>query len=137
MPSFIPPFRNDSGKTLMDKVEDGILPLINLVFLLLLFFIAVGHLSDDPLPPLPATPAEGDTSAPAADIVIDEKNRWLINQQIVNADQLAQKLPAPDDAKPLRVAAYADISMEELESLFRELEKAGYDKLSLLTEPTL
>lgn len=32
-----PPFT--SGKTLMERVEDALLPLINLVFLLLMFFI--------------------------------------------------------------------------------------------------
>ena len=48
-----PPFT--SGKTLMERVEDALLPLINLVFLLLMFFIVAGQLTDDPLPELPAT----------------------------------------------------------------------------------
>ena len=39
-----PPFT--SGKTLMERVEDALLPLINLVFLLLMFFIVAGQLAD-------------------------------------------------------------------------------------------
>ena len=37
-----PPFT--SGKTLMERVEDALLPLINLVFLLLMFFAFSGLL---------------------------------------------------------------------------------------------
>ncbi|MDX1551890.1 MAG: biopolymer transporter ExbD, partial [Marinobacter sp.] len=44
-----------SGKSLMERLEDALLPLINLVFLLLMFFIVAGQLSDTPLPDLPGT----------------------------------------------------------------------------------
>ena len=37
-----------SGKSLMERLEDALLPLINLVFLLLMFFIVAGQLVGHP-----------------------------------------------------------------------------------------
>ena len=54
MNELVPP-PGTSGKGLLDRVEDALLPLINLVFLLLMFFIVAGQLTNNPLPELPGT----------------------------------------------------------------------------------
>lgn len=60
------PSPSTSGKSLMERVEDALLPLINLVFLLLMFFIVAGQLADDPLPDLPAAPPSSELRATVA-----------------------------------------------------------------------
>lgn len=128
-----PPFT--SGKSLMERVEDALLPLINLVFLLLMFFIVAGQLADDPLPDLPATPPGAEQQSPHADLLVDAEGHWQISGETLDAQTLLQRLPEPDTENPLKIAAAGNIAMADLESLLRTLEKGGYEEILLLTEP--
>ena len=134
MTELVPP-PSTSGKSLMERVEDALLPLINLVFLLLMFFIVAGQLADDPLPDLPATPASTEQQSPHADLLIDSQGHWYINGETLNAQTLLQRLPERDTQNPLKIAAAGSITMADLEALFRTLERGGYEDILLLTEP--
>ncbi|MBU2955062.1 ExbD/TolR family protein [Marinobacter sp. F3R08] len=128
-----PPFT--SGKSLMERVEDALLPLINLVFLLLMFFIVAGQLADTPLPELPATARAVDQQSPHADLVVKADGEWSIAGEVVAKDALLTHLPEPQEKQPLRIAADESITMADLETLFRLLERGGYVDILLLTEP--
>jgi biopolymer transport protein ExbD len=128
-----PPFT--SGKTLMERVEDALLPLINLVFLLLMFFIVAGQLTDDPLPELPTTQQAEDQQSPCADMIVSAEGEWRVDGELLDRESLVARLPTPDEEQPLKIAASEGISMADLEALFRLLEKAGYQDVLLLTEP--
>lgn len=134
MTELVPP-PSTSGKSLMERVEDALLPLINLVFLLLMFFIVAGQLADDPLPELPATPASAEQQSPHADLFVDAGGNWQINGNTLDAQTLLQQLPEPQAENPLKIAAASSISMADLESLLRTLEQGGYEEIILLTEP--
>lgn len=121
----------------MERVEDALLPLINLVFLLLMFFIAAGQIADDQLPDLPISSAIEQNKTPQADMVITSDGEWQIAGTTVSNDTLFEKLPAPNQEQPLRIAAAASLSMTELETLFRKLEQGDYREIILLTEPAL
>ncbi|MDC0661129.1 ExbD/TolR family protein [Marinobacter sp. SS21] len=135
MDSLVPP-PPGSGKGLMERVEDSLLPLINLVFLLLMFFIVAGQLSNDPLPQLPAMANQGEQQQPAADLVIQPDGRWQVKGTSVGVAELRSQLPAPSEQQPLRIAAARDLAMSELETLLSHLEAAGYTDIILLTEPS-
>ncbi|WP_417565261.1 ExbD/TolR family protein [Marinobacter sp.] len=128
-----PPFA--SGKSLMERVEDALLPLINLVFLLLMFFIVAGQISDEPLPKLPATSQAREKHPPQADLMVDAEGNWLIGGETLNKGSLMASLPAPGQEHPLRIAAAENIAMADLEALFGVLEQGGYTDILLLTEP--
>lgn len=134
MESLVPP-PPGSGKTLMDRVEDSLLPLINLVFLLLMFFIVAGQLSDTPLPELPGVTDDAKDQKPAADLVLNADGRWQVGGQDVSEETLVSQLPKPDETTPLKIAAANELAMAELESVLRRLEEAGYKDVVLLTEP--
>ncbi|MGO1501489.1 MAG: ExbD/TolR family protein [Marinobacter sp.] len=134
MIELIPP-PSTSGKSLMERVEDALLPLINLVFLLLMFFIVAGQLADDPLPDLPATPPSAEQQSPHADLLVDADGHWQISGETLNAQTLLKRLPEPDVQNPLKIGAASSISMADLESLLRTLEQGGYKEILLLTEP--
>jgi biopolymer transport protein ExbD len=129
------PSPSTSGKSLMERVEDALLPLINLVFLLLMFFIVAGQLADDPLPDLPATPPSAEQQSPHADLLVDSEGNWRISGETLDAQTLLKRLPEPDAQSPLKIAAASSISMANLESLLRTLEQGGYEEILLLTEP--
>ncbi|MCG7200471.1 biopolymer transporter ExbD [Marinobacter pelagius] len=124
-----------SGKSLLERVEDALLPLINLVFLLLMFFIVAGQLANEPLPDLPGTAASGQEQAPEADLQVTGTGHWLAGGRILDEDSLLASLPQPGTGQPLRVAADESVTMDELERLFRVLEGGGYKDVLLLTEP--
>ena len=124
-----------SGKSLMERLEDALLPLINLVFLLLMFFIVAGQLADTPLPDLPGAVDQTGNEPPHADLVVTTAGDWQVRGQTFGAAGLPGALPAPDATSPLKVAAEQDIAMDDLEALLRVLEDNGYEEVILLTEP--
>lgn len=124
-----------SGKSLMERLEDALLPLINLVFLLLMFFIVAGQLSDAPLPDLPGTGEQASSEQPDADLVVTADGDWQVDGETLSAKSLPDALPAPDEESPLRIAAEQDIGMDDLEALLRVLEENGFEEIILLTEP--
>lgn len=133
MPQLTPPTPG-SGKTLMERVEDSLLPLINLVFLLLMFFIIAGQVTESPLPPLPGMIGQDRPEPPRPDLTVQASGAWIADGRTLNPDTLGSALPEPED-KPLRVAADQGITMADLESLFRKLEDLGHTDILLLTEP--
>lgn len=135
MTDLVPPPAT-SGKSLMERVEDALLPLINLVFLLLMFFIVAGQLADTPLPDLPAAARADQRQAPEADMAVTADLQWQVDGDTVIREDLPARLPTPDDNRPLRIAAAGDVAMSDLESLLRTLEDNGYTDVILLTEPS-
>lgn len=125
----------EDSKTLLERVEDSLLPLINLVFLLLMFFIVAGQLTDTVLPDLPGLTAGEAGEQPEADLVVAEDGVFRVANESVDLASLESVLPAPDDTRTLQVAAAAGTPMGELEQLFRHLETIGYGEVILLTEP--
>lgn len=124
-----------SGKRLLDRVEDSLLPLINLVFLLLMFFIVAGQMSEARLPELPPMAGQGDKQTPRTDLMVAADGRLQIAGQAINLADLQQHLPEPDPEEPLRLAADRNVTMAQLETLFRRLETLGHADVLLLTEP--
>lgn len=126
----------EDRKSLLERVEDSLLPLINLVFLLLMFFIVAGQLTDTLLPELPEMAAEEAGEQPEADLVVNREGQFLVANEPVSMDELADALPSPGEQdESLRIGAAGVTSMTELETLFRKLEDLGHSEVILLTEP--
>ena len=126
----------EDRKTLLERVEDSLLPLINLVFLLLMFFIVAGQLTDTPLPELPEMVSSEAGEQPEADLVVKNNGQFLVANETVTMEQLDGTLPTPEELEgPLRIGAAGITTMDDLETLFRTLEDLGYDEVILLTEP--
>ena len=124
-----------SGKGLLERVEDALLPLINLVFLLLMFFIVAGQLTEEPLPELPGSARLEQERSPESDLLVKPDGQWQVDGKTVGKDQLLSSLPEPDSNNALKIAADKSLSMADLESLLRLLEQGGYKDVLLLTEP--
>ena len=124
-----------SEKTLLSRVEDNLLPLINLVFLLLMFFIAVGQISSTSLPNLPDSRAQHSPKQPQADLVVKSSDDWFVDGQLITEVQLLDLLPVPNDKTPLRIGANRSMTMAAMEKLFQRLESGGYKNIVLLVQP--
>lgn len=123
-------------KSLMERLEDALLPLINLVFLLLMFFIVSGQMQNRALPDLPGTVAEDASARVEADLMVLASGEWQVAGRKVDADSLVRHLPASDSKPSLTVGAAAGTAMSDLESLFGVLADEGYQDVVLLTEPS-
>ena len=134
MTELVPP-PSTSGKGLLDRVEDALLPLINLVFLLLIFFIVAGQLTNEPLPELPGAARQQQERAPEANLMVAADGQWKVQGKVLGEEQLLAALPQPDDNNPLRIAADQSLTMSDLEALLSVLEQGGYTEVLLLTEP--
>ena len=134
MNELVPP-PGTSGKGLLDRVEDALLPLINLVFLLLMFFIVAGQLANDPLPELPGTAELEKQRSPEADLMVKADGSWQVDGKNHQADTLLAALDEPGEDASLRIAADEGLTMADLETLLRLLEQGGYTEVVLLTEP--
>ncbi|BEH12827.1 MULTISPECIES: ExbD/TolR family protein [Marinobacter] len=134
MTELVPPPAT-SGKGLLERVEDALLPLINLVFLLLMFFIVAGQLTEDPLPELPGSSQLKEERAPEADLMVKADGSWTVGGETVSRDRLLASLPEPEDQASLRIAADQSLTMADLEDLLGVLEAGGYTDVLLLTEP--
>ena len=134
MNELVPP-PGTSGKGLLDCVEDALLPLINLVFLLLMFFIVAGQLANDPLPELPGTTQLEKERSPEADLMVKADGSWQVDGKTRQADTLLAALDEPGEDASLRIAADEALTMADLEALLRLLEQGGYTEIVLLTEP--
>lgn len=126
---------------------EPVLPLINVVFLLLIFFMVAGQLAPRP---------EGDVDAPdsaSADtkenleqfmLVLDKEGRLLHQGEPVDSARIPdlirehqQAAAAPDadtdGQQPVRLMADADTSLSTLRNSLETLRDAGVEEVRLVT----
>ena len=118
--------------------EAGVLPLINVVFLLLIFFMIAGSLS-----PLSAFDIAPPQSANDADVIekqvvllISGDKQLALGDDVITEGVLAETLKARGQgAEPfdLQLKADAGLDAQYLIHIMTLLREAGVDKLELLT----
>lgn len=119
--------------------EDNVLPLINIVFLLLIFFMIAGALSTTtPFDLRPArVQAAPDVPAPASSgIAIAGDGRIAFGGDTIGLDALPARLERwqaeREDDKPLVVRADAQAGSERLLAVIDALREAGVGRVRLL-----
>ncbi len=126
---------SDSDPSLTEKLEEGLLPLINVVFLLLLFFLIAGIILRDQLPTLPDTANGRDDRRPDMDLVVKADGSLRLDGSPIQRSALGKQLPEYDASDRLRLGVDEQLSMAELERLFQTLDEAGHPQVILLTDP--
>lgn len=119
--------------------EDNVLPLINIVFLLLIFFMIAGALSTRPpfeLQP-PRADAAPSTSAPAtAGIAIAADGRIAFRGEEIALEALAERVrewsESGDDDKALTLRADGGADSERLLRVMTTLREAGIERIRML-----
>lgn len=134
--------RDQPPVALTDRLEFGIMPLINLVFLLLMFFLVAGVIAEDQLPELPGNDAAQAQEEPKVDFTIDESGQLLRKGEPVDLERLDDIVkagpagePTPEGKREWRIGADQDLSMAALEDVLMAFNRAGIDRVQLLTEP--
>lgn len=116
--------------------DDRILPLINVVFLLLIFFMIAGRLtSADPFEIAPPTSASGeDPAAGEALVLVAADGRLALDGAPVSEAELADRLRGAE-GRQIRLKADANAEAVRVVAVMEVLQEAGIEKLDLLTVP--
>lgn len=115
---------------------EPMLPLINVVFLLLMFFMIAGQLA----PSYEVRAPESDAAREAEQLelttlVLDNDGRLTLNDTVATMDSLAQRFDSSDPG-PVRLVADAGVPLETLRGLLSELRELGIQEVRLVTRGT-
>ncbi|CAM4414747.1 ExbD/TolR family protein [Pseudoalteromonas ostreae] len=122
-----------------DQTEERILPLINLVFLLLIFFMIAGSLSaTEPFDITPPT-SSSETAQEVETIVVlmNKKGHFALDNQPLSELDLLTEITDIIKRSPnaeITIKADAGLVGNHLVSFTHELYSIGVKKLQLLTE---
>lgn len=118
--------------------ETAVLPLINIVFLLLAFFIIAGQLT--PLPPFevdpPTVSSEPVKTPPPVTVHIARDGALAIDSQLATAERIEQRLAtmtgAPS-APRVRIVADGQADANTVVALMQRMRAAGVEAAELTT----
>ena len=119
------------------RIDEKIIPMINIIFLLLMFFLIAGHISElvreDVIPPRSAT--AGVSVSAQAEWILARDGTIIMQERELSLAQVAVWLSAPEHTLPGRVVLRADGSTRSgaLLPLMDLLRDHGVEKISLVT----
>jgi biopolymer transport protein ExbD len=128
-----------SGPARAKNDDERILPLINVVFLLLIFFMLAGHLAaTDPFhiePPVSASETEPDE--PGHVILVGTDGRVALDGNVLDDETLKSALSGFVDsgATQFRLKADGAAAAVRLVEIMELLRSAGVEKVHVLTVP--
>lgn len=130
--------RHNQSNHQQRSLDDAILPLTNVVFLLLIFFMLAGHLATPE--PFRITPPQSVSQAHAPtqglDVQINADGQLAFEGQTLSASGLQaaikQRLATHPDS-PVRLRADATTASARVVAVMRHLHLAGAHQLRLIT----
>ena len=131
----------NSRKNSNNNTDDNMIPLINVVFLMLIFFMVAGQITaaDGVKVAPPVSVSNSQTNNEQLKVVIAEDGRVfidgsLIEEKEINARILSYRLDQnADENTGILVKADADLAIERLQTILKLIKSAGITSLSLIT----
>lgn len=114
------------------KPLENTIPLINIVFLMLIFFLFAGTIDRDVAKSIkPAeTDAQSERERIASALVITAEGSLLMHEQQVSIEDVMAQAPAET---PLMIVADKDLSGPELLRILADLKAQGVKDMTLIT----
>jgi biopolymer transport protein ExbD len=133
------------GKTIQHKKpnqDDNLIPLINIVFLMLIFFMVAGHISEsDPIQVQPpASVSDSQSEVKPLTIVVSTEGEIAVGQEQVTKDTLSavitQHFEQAADPQGFRllVKVDANLAVEELQHILSLIKQTGIKRIALATQ---
>ena len=123
------------NKEKRDYEDDGLLPLVNIIFLLLIFFMIVGVIEENIVRDnmqLPKVELDKFENEDVTKIFFDADKNIYINDEITDIDGISKKI---NSLKVTDVVLVADKSLliSEINSVLLELKKNQINNIKLLS----
>lgn len=131
---------NEYGTGLLPKKnaqkndDSNLIPLINIVFLLLIFFLVAGQVSNlnqmevNP----PTSTSEKQVELSQVTIILDKNNHLFLDGQALELDALPGLINAEDTQK-LNLYVDQTINAQQLDTLLATLRNSGIAKITLFS----
>ena len=120
--------------------DSSIIPLINVVFLILIFLVIAGQIKSSELfaVDLPESISQSTPAEEVLTLIVNEQSGLILENELVQLDEIAQKI---SDAKvgsdwsqmDLLVKIDGRLMVTELRPILMELKSAGLQKVSIAT----
>lgn len=122
--------------------DDSLIPLINVVFLMLIFFMIAGQISrtDKETVTLPESVTQSPVPDSTVRVIVADSGAIYVNDDLLELAELKRRLmqlfqaSANPESFRVQIKADADLPVSQLQGLFQEVRSAGLNRLSLLTE---
>ena len=121
------------------SIDDRIMPLINIVFLLLIFFLVAGAIREvEPVevdPPRSLVEAESVTDA--LTIYVASDGRIALGETMLDRDAFDLAIAAAvaaDPDQPIRIVADRDVEAVKVISILETLRASGSSRVKLVTQ---
>jgi biopolymer transport protein ExbD len=122
------------------RQREPIGPLVDVVFLLLVFFLLAGTL--EPVKTIEVDPPQSEhASSPESDrvrVLVDAKGRIGVEGQVVDAEALSQAIALGmdgDTPRAVQIEADANAATGSVLALLKRLRSLGVEELELVTRP--
>ena len=131
-------------KTKRRPGDTYLISMINIVFLILVFFMLMGRLTpQDALPIDPPASMNAKPSEPVDIVVlVDSAGRVAVNSERVDRSALStalserMKQAGVPTTTPVVLKADADARFEQLDDVLDQIRKLGATRISLVTDPS-
>jgi biopolymer transport protein ExbD len=118
--------------------DDNLISLINVVFLMLIFFMVAGHISaSDGVEVTPPLSRQEHRLTPSEfTLLVSPSGELYFNANVINLDDLDSLLKSEsnDMMSPITVKADASVTMEKLDTVLQAIKQAGYARITLVTQ---
>ncbi|PVB62396.1 biopolymer transporter ExbD [Labrenzia sp. 011] len=115
---------------------ENTIPLINVVFLMLIFFLFAGSIARDDARQIkpPVNILEDETIRSTGALIIDPQGRTYGGEiEMTVTDWLAQREETSEEDGPIKVAADGTLKADALEKVLKDLKEAGRRDIVLIT----
>lgn len=115
---------------------ENTIPLINVVFLMLIFFLFAGSISRDDARELapPLNILEDETIRSTGALIINLDGKTYVGDQEISAADWASQQPAAEASEgPLKIAADGKLDADHLEKVLADLKATGRTDIVLIT----
>lgn len=117
--------------------DSNLIPLINVVFLMLVFFMVAGQIrASDVKPVSPPLSHSKQPLQPAPELVINNEGQLEVDGKLLTVDQLSTwvaELRKDEAGVRLRIRADASTSAQRLQEVLLPLRLSGVEKVELVT----
>jgi len=131
----------NSRKNSNNNTDDNMIPLINVVFLMLIFFMVAGQITaaDGVKVAPPVSVSNSQTNNEQLKVVIAEDGRVFIDGSLIEEKEITARILSyrldqnADENTGILVKADADLAIERLQTILKLIKSAGITSLSLIT----
>ena len=123
------------NKVKRDYEDDGLLPLVNIIFLLLIFFMIVGVIEKNILKDnleLPKVALDKFENKDMTKIFYDENKNIYLNDTLINIEQLRKKIET-SEIKDVVFIADKSLLVKDINTILFELKQNQINNIRLLS----